>query len=83
MKSILELLMNNIKIVVNTPFKAILAILLITVFIIFLAFIEAYVLTTISVLLGIVLVLPLAFIGCVITRLGLILWLSGTYRRYT
>lgn len=68
MKSILELLMNNIKIVVNTPFKAILAILLITVFIIFLAFVEAYVLTTISVLLGIVLVLPLAFIGCVITR---------------
>ena len=68
MKSILELLMNNIKIVVNTPFKAILAILLITVFIIFLAFIEAYVLTTISALLGIVLVLPLAFIGCVITR---------------
>ena len=68
MKSILELLMNNIKIVVNTPFKAILAILLITEFVVLLAFIEAYVLTTISVLLGIVLVLPLAFIGCVITR---------------
>ena len=68
MKSVLELLMNNIKIVANTSSKAILAILLITVFIIFLAFVEAYVLTTISVLLGIVLVLPLAFIGCVITR---------------
>ena len=66
MKSILELLMNNIKIVVNTPFKAILAILLITAFVVLLAFIEAYVLTTISVLLGLVLVLPLAFIGCVI-----------------
>ena len=75
MKSVLELLMNNIKIVANTPFKAILAILLITVFIIFLAFIEAYVLTTISVLLGIVLIL--------LHALGLILWLSGTYRRYT
>jgi len=68
MKSVLELLMNNIKIVANTSSKAILAILLITVFIIFLAFVEAYVLTTISVLLGLVLVLPLAFIGCVITR---------------
>ena len=68
MKSVLELLMNNIKIVANTPSKAILAILLIAVFIIFLAFVEAYVLTTISVLLGLVLVLPLAFIGCVITR---------------
>ncbi|MFA5434188.1 MAG: hypothetical protein WC319_15190 [Candidatus Paceibacterota bacterium] len=68
MKSVLELLMNNIKIVANTSSKAILAILLIAVFIIFLAFVEAYVLTTISVLLGLVLVLPLAFIGCVITR---------------
>ena len=67
MKSILELLINNTKFVANKS-KTILAILLITAFVVLLAFIEAYVLTTISVLLGIVLVLPLAFIGCVITR---------------
>jgi len=67
MKNVLELLINNTKFVANKS-KTILAILSITVFIIFLAFIEAYVLTTISALLGIVLVLPLAFIGCVITR---------------
>ena len=67
MKSILELLINNTKFVANKS-KTILAILLITAFGVLLAFIEAYVLTTISVLLGLVLVLPLAFIGCVITR---------------
>lgn len=65
MKSILELLINNTKFVANKS-KTILAILLITAFVVLLAFIEAYVLTTISVLLGLVLVLPLAFIGCVI-----------------
>lgn len=65
MKSILELLINNTKFVANKS-KTILAILLITAFGVLLAFIEAYVLTTISVLLGLVLVLPLAFIGCVI-----------------
>ena len=65
MKSILELLINNTKFVANKS-KTILAILLITAFVVFLACIEAYVLTTISVLLGLVLVLPLAFIGCVI-----------------
>jgi hypothetical protein len=67
MKNVLELLINNTKFVAN-KFKTILAILLITAFVVLLAFIEAYVLTTISVLLGLVLVLPLAFIGCVITR---------------
>ncbi|HOD62030.1 MAG TPA: hypothetical protein PKG96_08015 [Bacilli bacterium] len=67
MKNVLELLINNTKFVANKS-KTILAILLITAFVVLLAFIEAYVLTTISVLLGIVLVLPLAFIGCVITR---------------
>ena len=67
MKNIFELLINNTKFVANKS-KTILAILLITAFGVLLAFIEAYVLTTISVLLGIVLVLPLAFIGCVITR---------------
>jgi hypothetical protein len=67
MKSILELLINNTKFVANKS-KTILAILLIIAFVVLLACIEAYVLTTISVLLGIVLVLPLAFIGCVITR---------------
>lgn len=67
MKNVLELLINNTKFVANKS-KTILAILLITAFGVLLAFIEAYVLTTISVLLGLVLVLPLAFIGCVITR---------------
>jgi len=67
MKNIFELLINNTKFVANKS-KTILAILLITAFGVLLAFIEAYVLTTISVLLGLVLVLPLAFIGCVITR---------------
>ncbi|HQM07295.1 MAG TPA: hypothetical protein PLR97_05745 [Bacilli bacterium] len=67
MKNVLELLINNTKFVANKS-KTILAILLITAFVVLLAFIEAYVLTTISVLLGLVLVLPLAFIGCVITR---------------
>ena len=66
MKNVLELLINNTKFVANKS-KTILAILLITAFVVLLAFIEAYVLTTISVLLGLVLVLPLAFIGCVIT----------------
>ena len=66
MKNIFELLINNTKFVANKS-KTILAILLITAFGVLLAFIEAYVLTTISVLLGLVLVLPLAFIGCVIT----------------
>ncbi len=65
MKNVLELLINNTKFVANKS-KTILAILLITAFVVLLAFIEAYVLTTISVLLGLVLVLPLAFIGCVI-----------------
>ena len=65
MKNVLELLINNTKFVANKS-KTILAILLITAFGVLLAFIEAYVLTTISVLLGLVLVLPLAFIGCVI-----------------
>jgi hypothetical protein len=65
MKNIFELLINNTKFVANKS-KTILAILLITAFGVLLAFIEAYVLTTISVLLGLVLVLPLAFIGCVI-----------------
>ena len=47
MKNVLELLINNTKFVANKS-KTILAILLITAFVVLLAFIEAYVLTTIS-----------------------------------
>jgi hypothetical protein len=53
-------------IVGSIPCATVLAILAVTVFIILMAFIEAYVLSEISALLGLLLILPLVFIGAVI-----------------
>ena len=65
MRKISDIFISNVKLVARKS-KTVLAILAVTVFIILMACIEAYVLSEISVLLGVLLFLPLVFIGAVI-----------------
>lgn len=65
MRKISDIFISNVKLVARKS-KTVLAILAVTVFIILMAFIEAYVLSEISALLGVLLFLPLVFIGAVI-----------------
>jgi hypothetical protein len=65
MRKISDIFISNVKLVARKS-KTVLAILAVTVFIILMAFIEAYVLSEISALLGLLLILPLVFIGAVI-----------------
>ena len=65
MRKISDIFISNVKLVARTS-KTVLAILAVTVFIILMACIEAYVLSEISALLGVLLFLPLVFIGAVI-----------------
>ena len=65
MRKISDIFISNVKLVARKS-KTVLAILAVTVFIILMAFIEAYVLSEISDLLGLLLILPLVFIGAVI-----------------
>lgn len=65
MRKISDIFISNVKLVARKS-KTVLAILAVTVFIILMACIEAYVLSEISALLGVLLFLPLVFIGAVI-----------------
>ncbi len=65
MRKISDIFISNVKLVARKS-KTVLAILAVMVFIILMAFIEAYVLSEISALLGLLLILPLVFIGAVI-----------------
>lgn len=65
MRKISDIFISNVKLVARKS-KTVLAILAVTVFIILMAFIEAYVLSEISALLGLLLILPLVFISAVI-----------------
>ncbi len=65
MRKISDIFISNVKLVARKS-KTVLAILAVTVFIILMACIEAYVLSEISALLGLLLILPLVFIGAVI-----------------
>lgn len=65
MRKIYDIFISNVKLVARKS-KTVLAILAVTVFIILMACIEAYVLSEISALLGVLLFLPLVFIGAVI-----------------
>ena len=65
MRKISDIFISNVKLVARKS-KTVLAILAVTVFIILMACIEAYVLSEISALLGVLLFLPLVFISAVI-----------------
>ncbi len=65
MRKISDIFISNVKLVARKS-KTVLAILAVTVFIILMACIEAYVLSKISALLGVLLFLPLVFISAVI-----------------
>ena len=65
MRKISDIFISNVKLVARKS-KTVLAILAVMVFIILMACIEAYVLSKISALLGVLLFLPLVFISAVI-----------------
>lgn len=67
MRKISDIFISNVKLVARKfKSKSMLAVLGAFIFIVLLAFIEAYVLSEISALLGLLLILPLVFIGAVI-----------------
>ena len=69
MRKISDIFISNVKLVARKfKSKSMLAVLGAFIFIVLLAFIEAYVLSEISDFLGMLLILPLVFIGTVVIR---------------